>query len=817
MKPLRPFAVAMVLCFAFVLSGYSCGPFFDEAIFVQESQPDLAYASYAAGKLGVPRPGYRIQDLVVAYNWLNGSPLTTGEQQQAVHLDTLRNQEHAGTEETLPGMKAWLAARRASGVPGVPPPPTPGTSDSSAIDTYRALPGEDYESYVNCLDDAFATAAQTWTARSSAHAADKAALADWITAQDAVFRNCGNDNATPAAAPAGAPLWLRRDRAYQSAAAFFYQGDFDQAIAGMRSIAQDQSSPWHDIAHLVVARAQIRRAMIGQITDLAADARVPHAPYSAQRDQEQKAFATTVKAKRTSRLTEARDTLRAIVDDAKLNALHDDASKLLDLVQLHLAPEEQAKVLVARLTAPERPQTPGVFEQAMIDLRFYLYPNAQPDDADASKERTLPALGLIDWIRVMQSNMGDSFDSSAATPKLERSAASTQAIAEWKKTQSAAWLIAALTATNSGSGAADLTHAAAAVPRTSPAWTAATYHRLRLAPSTAQSMAETRAELDRVMPLLSQEGSRSVTNLFLMLHQASSPTLDDFLKDAGALPASIGDGDEDIHPPDTKPVDSALCGAGKSQATTLLFDSDTAAILNTRMPLSLLADAAASPLLPRNLSFQIAQATWTRAVLLEQPAIAARMTPLLTGCYPAWKPWLAAYDGAATPTDRQAAGLLALMRFASTVPIVSTGMQRTDGFATYSQFRDNWWTASSDDKPGTPGMVTQATLFGAPMPPMTELADPPFLSATDRTAAQKDVAALRKIPCASDYFATAALEWQKQHPDDPRTPDILGFAERVVRNGCSTDATKELNHRLFVIVQTRYPKSEWAKKYTNWQ
>ena len=97
------------------------------------------------------------------------------------------------------------------------------------------------------------------------------------------------------------------------------------------------------------------------------------------------------------------------------------------------------------------------------------------------------------------------------------------------------------------------------------------------------------------------------------------------------------------------------------------------------------------------------------------------------------------------------------------------------------------------------------------------LPDPPYLTTTDRAAAETEVAALRATPCASDYFAAAALDWQKQHPSDPRTPDILGFAERVVRNGCRTDATKELNHRLFVVVQTKYPKSEWARRYKTWE
>jgi hypothetical protein len=192
------------------------------------------------------------------------------------------------------------------------------------------------------------------------------------------------------------------------------------------------------------------------------------------------------------------------------------------------------------------------------------------------------------------------------------------------------------------------------------------------------------------------------------------------------------------------------------------------------------------------------------------------MSPILTGCYAAWKPWLDKYDNAASPEDRHAAGLLALMRFASTDPIVQDGEQRSEGFATYSEFRDNWWQESSDETKSTTGTVPP-TFFGTKPATRAELPDPPFLSTADRAQAGREVAALRIIPCASDYFAQAALTWQKQHPTDSRTPDILGFAERVVRNGCRTDATKELNHQLFVVVQAKYPNSEWAKKYTSWE
>ena len=217
---------------------------------------------------------------------------------------------------------------------------------------------------------------------------------------------------------------------------------------------------------------------------------------------------------------------------------------------------------------------------------------------------------------------------------------------------------------------------------------------------------------------------RSTVNLFKLLNQRAAPTLADFLHDAAALPAGVTFDTDTPQPPDTKPNPNGLCGVNGSQSTTLLFNPDAATILNTRMPLALLADAAEDKNLPRNLSFQIAQSTWTRAVLLDQPEIAKRMSPILTGCYPSWKQWLDGYNSAAGTSDRRAAGLLALMRFPSNAPLVRAGIEREDGFAGYSMYRDNWWSGSDTAQPassnnpsaGPPPSSARSPLAGAPSP-----------------------------------------------------------------------------------------------------
>ncbi|HEY3990015.1 MAG TPA: hypothetical protein VGM02_12005 [Acidobacteriaceae bacterium] len=826
MKRSRLIFAAAFTFVVFVIPANSCGPFFPEALFVQNSMPDGIYAAYAKGEIGVPQPGYRVQDLVVAFDWLNGHGLTADEQQQAVALDRIQTTREYQDPAKLPGFVAWLAARKDSGVPEPPPPPPQsGFHITQELNSDRPVPGASYQNFTNCLDPAFATAADTLKDRKTAHANDSASFADWVHGQDAVFANCnGSGDKMPADAASNAPEWLKQDRAYQQAAAKFYQTDYDAAITRLKTIVVDTSSPWHLIARLVEARAMIRRATIGQITDIpAAAVAAPDAPYSEEREKAQRAYQNLVKQKEFERLGYPLNALLAIIGDPIMQQYHADAAGLLDFVKLRLEPRVQAEVLAARLTDPDRAQTPGHFQQAIIDLRYYLYPPYSRQRSPAATKSTSPSAPLFTWMQAMrapapvqETGWSDQTPDPAKVQQ-ERAQAATEALGRWRSTHATLWLIGAMANAQPGDpAAAELIQAAMQIPQTSPAWTAATYNRLRL----TEDPATMRGDLAVIEPSLVHTPQRSTINLFKLLNQRVSPTLADFLHQAAALPAGITTFDSGYpDAPDTKPDPNSLCGVNGSEASTLLFNPDAATILNTRMPLTLLVEAAEDKALPRNLSFQIAQSTWTRAILLNRPEIARRMSPILTGCYPAWKPWLESYDSAKTADNRHAAGLLALMRFPSTEPLVRAGMQRSDGFATYSQFRDNWWSASDTAQPASPGNPSgrAATFFGTQPATPAALPDPPFLTEADRARAQREIAALRATTCASDYFAAAALDWQKQHPADPRNVALLGFAERAIRNGCRTDATKELNHRLFVIVQTKYPKSEWAKKYTTWE
>ncbi len=156
--------------------------------------------------------------------------------------------------------------------------------------------------------------------------------------------------------------------------------------------------------------------------------------------------------------------------------------------------------------------------------------------------------------------------------------------------------------------------------------------------------------------------------------------------------------------------------------------------------------------------------------LTDTESFVRRMMPLLSPCRSAWAPGLTACTDSITANDRKVNGLLALMRFAATEPSVRNGEERRNGFATYDSCRQNWWCTTVpepdrtvDDNPTYRYLYTYGTQFKTPP------AQPLFLTATDTSEAAVEVAALEKIPSASQYFATQALSWWKLHPTDLHT------------------------------------------------
>ena len=787
-RKLPSLAAFTLLC----TTAFPCGPDFPEAVFVRQSHPGAPYSSFVAGHLGVPQPGYLTRDLVTIYNYLTERPLTSEQQAATLTVDHFVTQDWSDrdkeTKDAGPSaLEQWTTARAA--VKAVPVDP------NLKLDADRYI--ADYQSFPNCLDDSFITAKRTLEARTNSYGATSAAVAEWVRGQDSVFSNCsaGHTNpyfgpgdppppptkpSLPGAAPANAPLWLQQDRAYQIAAANFYATNYDEAIKGFRSIAADTKSPWSDVSRYLIARALVRKATVfnGQLTDPSGN-------------EVQKKSAND---SMSHSLSLARQELLAMQSDPHMASMQHAVSALLDYVNIRYAPSQQAAVLTQRLHSKDASN----YGQSLLDLAYLRYTPYAGKRSLAPEAFQNDKTNMLLWL--------DVFSSSDET----------RALHQWHATPSTVWLLAAISfAKPNDPYASVLIQAARNVPHDNPAWTAITYHRLRLMPHDEA----TRKELLAVLPEIAKNESVSTTNLFASLNLATAPALESWLSSAARYEAAETDMDGESAIDDTNPVDGA-CGDKSLRSHIALFDLDAAFVLNNSMPLTTLATVAESNTLPQNLRYQVAQATWARAVMLDRPEIAHRMSPLLIACRAAWKPVLDTYDHSTTPSDRKANGLLAMMRFASVEPSVRTGEERRNGFATYDDLRQNWWCRvvpsiknnSVDDR----SIDTGEDNFNTPPNPVQPVA-PLFLTEPERSAAKEEVATLTRIPSASEYFTAEALAWQKEHPADPRTPDILGEAFRVERNSCESDNASALVHQVFDVLNRQYPHSSWTKKYTTWK
>jgi hypothetical protein len=292
---------------------YSCGPFLESAIFAFEDRPDGPAENFAAGQLGIIRPGFRPDYLVVAYRYLSGLKLT--DQQQKAALDVWSRNVVPETAAGDDAIARWSEAR--GKIPNLPPSPT--------ISPYAVVSKDQpYFQYLNCPNDAFQNATKTLDDRAAQFGLGNADLREWASAQDQVFANCGGEaHAIPATINSGNAL-LHADRNYQIAAAHFYARDFDEAVIQFDAIAKDRESPWSGISAYLAARALVRKANL------------------VRKDTEQFDRAA---------MSEAQKRLETIVADPRAGSLHEAAAKLLNFVRFRTRSRNSASEPANKLQA----------------------------------------------------------------------------------------------------------------------------------------------------------------------------------------------------------------------------------------------------------------------------------------------------------------------------------------------------------------------------------------------------------------------------------------------------------------------------------
>jgi hypothetical protein len=426
-------------CFL-VIPMYSCGPFFEFAVFTFQNRPDGPDQDFAAGKIGILLPGFRSSYLAVAYRYLSGVKLSS--EQQAAALQVWQGNVTPEQPDVVDVLTKWSQAR--GNVLNLPPHPD--------ISPY-AVVSEDqpYFKFANCQADAFQNATRTLQDRTAKFGATSAELREWVAGQDQVFANCGGDaKVIPSPLNSGPPL-LRADRAYQIAAGHFYSRDFDDAVAEFDAIAKDAASPWAGISPYLAARALIRKA------NLPNKANEPFDPAA---------------------MSAAQLRLERIMRDSRADSIHHPAVKLLNYVRFRSEPAKRVAELGEIILKPD---SDASFKQDLWD--FVLLLSRGENSGDPS-----------DWIQTFEGLKGNPNSFPRQQSDLAR-----HSLTRWHEKKSLPWLIAALSGARSDDPEVQaLLAAAQQVPASSPGYLTVRYQALRLMIAAGQ-LEPARKELDLLL------------------------------------------------------------------------------------------------------------------------------------------------------------------------------------------------------------------------------------------------------------------------------------------------------------------------------
>ena len=501
-------------------------------------------------------------------------------------------------------------------------------------------------------------------------------------------------------------------------------------------------------------------------------------------------------------LAAAADTFGKVAANAT-SPLRASAAGLVRFIELRRRPEALRPEVVARLLAPNA----GASFADDLDEYRYLYLHSKPA-TDA----------LTDWIDTLRAESPDALD---------------HAIARWKTETDAArrtpWLVAAMLRLTPGHGdEAALVAAARAVPASAPAYPSLAFHRARLLIREAK-FDEARA-LAAEMSAASTAWPPSAVNQLRAVQLRLATSFEGFLTAAMQQPvgfASDEGGDLD--------------GLGLRTTMPALSD-DALDIVNERLPLSRLIDAAANGAWPERLRGEARLAALTRALLLDDVDAVQRVDAGVRTAYPALAGDLDAVAAAPTRDERRFLVALLLSRRPGLRPFMTSGQRRSaiDWNATpptvtpipleeADGLRDNWWCALSPSPSGStatyeayqPGLYSRsrtrvdavtAGLYDDPAVVPTAA----FLSAEEQAQAAREWQALDRIESAPDFFGREVKAWASTHPTDARVAEALHRVVRATRFGCTTDTSPDASREAFTLLHKLFPRSEWAKQTPYW-
>jgi hypothetical protein len=721
------------------------------------AHPDVPLEKFAAGRLGLVKPSFARSYLVVAYRYVATTPLTRDEQFAASALwhDRLEQYSYYGRgnsvviepknpyfANTPEGPQTWFAARSKVVV-------TPGPQ----INQIHSL--DPYSGFLNCANDAFATAAKVLADRAATFGKDHPGVQAWVAAQDMVFSNCRSDSdksSIPPPPESSLPEILRFDREYQVAAAYMYGDHTEKADQSFRQIAVEKSSPWRELASYLVARNMIRSATLD-----APDADSSQVGSASHPDFE------------TGKMEKAATFIRGLLATPGNERYATQLQALLDRAEFRVHPEAQQLYLSQKLS---KPAPNGRFYQWLWDYTLLLDQrgDTRHDYADTGDPKDFAAStpdrqhdDLTDWIVTFQ---------------MPHVTGAAHALAMWRAhPDSLPWLLAILSKTETISPyVPEVLAAADRIPQNSPAYITAFYHRMRIR-NANKNYKEVRQTIDALLaaPL---ELPATARQDILDLRLDAAGDLND------AIPFLVHE----------------QCDLQRNASPCMPALSLHGATYLNNFPLDVLVSIVRHPKLDPEVQTQIARNIWLRAVLLGRHDAAQSLDSFVQN--PAAFPgnpspetiaqWVKQYESSKTPDEKQFAAVFLLQH------------QLAVGISVDS---NQPWCAS-------PYAFDDDT--SAKRPIATVLPDSPFLTEAQRQQAAAERTSLDNLDSQANYYAKTVLDFAEKHPDDPRVPEALSRAIKNTRMNCNNKRTGPLSERAFNLLHHRCPDTPWAKNTKYW-
>jgi hypothetical protein len=712
-----------------------------ETYFTWTTHPDVPLTKFSQGQLGILEGSYARSYLFTAYRYLSGKPLTKEEQDGALQLwnDRLTTMDYGCNTDT----DVWLKARAM----------VPGVKKIENISTDKSIPDPDnWQYFCNCQGDSFKKAAETLQALVTKYGAGSLQVKEWLSAQDQVFSNCGDNlvdgkaqpGTIPPALPATADAALLQDRNYQIAAANFYAGNFEEARKQFEAIAADSASPWHKISGYLAVRAMIRQA-------------------------------TLAKESNKTLLAEAQQRIERLAANPDYANMATDIDALASYVAGRLDPGAHLHKLVEQ---PYTSATLGEITKTIDTLAESGY------DQTATEWTKLPdslrSPDIVDWVMTYKSDLKE---------------AKQHSYEMWQKTRALPWLVAAASSADAEDPNASAIIAAASKEVSGPARWTLFYHVNRLNLDMGKND-QVRADLDRILNAPPADLPLGGLNELKTQRLPLSRSVAEFVKFGAQKPLCVCSNGGTTEVPDD--IDQ-ITKSGKSESLALMFTPEAGSVLINRLPLSVLKKVAQDPALPKDLKNNVAWTSWVRAVLIGDDPAARELAQVARTLNPAKTALFDRYIAATTSEDRRFAAAMLMLRFSSAVPNATWGNLSEDGYGDASGW---WWGESPAQESAVTGME------GEPV----ETFDPLFLTAAEKAQAKAQIAKLKTVAAAPNWFAKIVLPYAKAHPTDPRVPEALHRFVKATRYGSTDDATKTYSKQAFTVLHSKYKGNTWTKQ-----